>query len=77
MRRDGIIAWRFRRTLFQRRPRLLSASAAVAAGSGAHTISYADQDELLALAADAVPDLLAPFLEPDPARSGVGLRAQA
>lgn len=77
VRRDGIIAWRFRRTLFQRRPRLLSASAAVAAGSGAHTISYADQDELLALAADAVPDLLAPFLEPDPARSEVGRGAQA
>lgn len=66
VRCDGIIAWRFRRTVLQRRPRLLSASAAVAAGKGAHTIAYADQDAVLRLAADAVPGLLAPFLEPDP-----------
>lgn len=48
-----------------RRPRLLAASAAVAAGMGAHTIGYADQDEVPAMARDAVPGLLAPFLEID------------
>ena len=64
VRRDGIIAWRFRRTVFQRRPRLLSATAAVAAGKGAHTISYADQDDALRVAEAAVPGLLTPFLEP-------------
>ncbi|MHA6780853.1 PH domain-containing protein [Pseudonocardia saturnea] len=66
VRRDGIIAWRLRRSVLQRRPRLLSATAAVAAGKGAHVIAWADQDEVLAAAADAVPGLLAPFLEPDP-----------
>ncbi|MGH3568976.1 MAG: PH domain-containing protein [Pseudonocardia sp.] len=65
LRRDGIIAWRFRRSVLQRRPRLLTVSAAVAAGKGAHTISYADQDEVLAMTRDAVPGLLAPFLEID------------
>ncbi|MBW0115775.1 PH domain-containing protein [Pseudonocardia abyssalis] len=69
VRRDGVIAWRFRRTVLQRRPRLLSVTAAVAAGKGAHTIAYADQDEVLRVAADAVPGLLAPFLEPDPAQA--------
>ncbi|GAA3222733.1 PH domain-containing protein [Pseudonocardia petroleophila] len=66
VRRDGVIAWRLRRTVLQRRPRLLSVTAAVAAGRGTHTIAYADQDEVLAVAAEAVPGLLAPFLEPDP-----------
>lgn len=66
VRRDGVIAWQLRRTVLQRRSRLLSVTAAVAAGKGTHTIAYADQDEVLALAADAVPGLLAPFLEADP-----------
>jgi len=68
LRRDGIIAWRFRRSVLQRRPRLLTTSAAVAAGKGAHTINYADQDEVLAMARDTVPGLLAPFLELDAGR---------
>lgn len=38
----------------------------MAAGKGAHVIAWAGQDEVLATAADAVPGLLAPFLEPDP-----------
>lgn len=67
LRCDGIIAWRFRRTVFQRRPRLLSGAAAVAAGSGAHWIRYASQDDVLAVADDAVPGLLTPFLELDQA----------
>ena len=66
VRRDGVIAWRLRRSVLQRRPRLLSVTAAVAAGKGAHVIAWAGQDEVLATAADAVPGLLAPFLEPDP-----------
>jgi putative membrane protein len=65
VRRDGIIAWRFRRTVFQRRACLLTATAAVAAGKGAEVIEYAGQDDVLAVARDAVPGLLAPFLEPD------------
>ncbi|MGI5128521.1 PH domain-containing protein [Pseudonocardia sp. CA-107938] len=65
VRCDGIIAWQFRRSVFQRRPRLLTATAAVAAGKGAHTIRYADQDGVLLVARDAVPGLLDAFLEPD------------
>lgn len=66
VRCDGIIAWQFRRTVLQRRPRLLTATAAVAAGKGTHTIRYAQQDEILLVARDAVPGLLDPFLEPAP-----------
>lgn len=65
VRRDGIIAWRFRRTVLQRRARLLTATAAVAAGKGAEVIEYAAQDDVLATAREAVPGLLTPFLEPD------------
>ena len=65
VRCDGIIAWQFRRTVLQRRSRLLTATAAVAAGKGAHTIHYAGQDDILPVARDAVPGLLEPFLEPD------------
>jgi len=65
VRCDGIIAWQFRRSVLQRRPRLLTATAAVAAGKGAHTIHYASQDGVLLVARDAVPGLLEPFLEPD------------
>ena len=65
VRCDGIIAWQFRRSVLQRRPRLLTATAAVAAGKGTHTISYAGQDTILLVARDAVPGLLDPFLEPD------------
>jgi putative membrane protein len=67
VRCDGVIAWRFRRTVFQRRSRLLSATAAVAAGKGEPTIRYAAQDDVLRVARDAVPGLLAPFLEEEPA----------
>jgi putative membrane protein len=67
VRCDGVIAWRFRRTVVQRRSRLLSATAAVAAGKGEPTIRYAAQDDVLRVARDAVPGLLAPFLEEEPA----------
>lgn len=66
VRCDGIIAWQFRRTVLQRRPRLLTATAAVAAGKGTHVVRYAAQDDVLAVARDAVPGLLDPFLEPEP-----------
>ncbi|MEJ3654520.1 PH domain-containing protein [Actinomycetes bacterium KLBMP 9759] len=65
VRTDGIIAWQFRRTVFQRRPRVLTAIAAVAAGKGTQTIKYALQDDVLPVARDCVPGLLDPFLEPD------------
>lgn len=64
VRTDGIIAWRFRRTVFQRRSGLLTVTAAVAAGKGEHTIPLADGAEVLAVADAAVPGLLAPFLAP-------------
>lgn len=65
VRTDGIIAWRFHRTVLQGRSGLLSVTAAVAAGKGAHTIEYAAQQDALSVARDAVPGLLEPFLEPD------------
>lgn len=61
VRCDGIIAWRFRRSVFQRR--LLTATAAVAAGEGEQTIRYAGPGDVLLVARDAVPGLLEPFLE--------------
>lgn len=63
VRCDGIIAWRLHRTVFQSRSGLLSVTAAIAAGKGAHTIQYAREQDGLELAKAAVPGLLEPFLE--------------
>ncbi|WP_141983946.1 PH domain-containing protein [Saccharothrix saharensis] len=63
LQRTGIIGWRVSRSFFQRRAGLVTITATTAAGDGAyHVVDVAEADGL-ALAAEAVPDLLRPFLE--------------
>lgn len=63
VQRTGIVGWKIRQSVFQRRLGLITVGATVAAGSGAYYVRNASQDDGLAVANEAVPDLLAPFLE--------------
>lgn len=64
LQRTGVIGWRVSRSFFQRRAGLVTISATTAAGDGAyHVIDVAEADGL-AVADEAVPGLLRPFLEP-------------
>jgi len=73
LQRTGIIGWRVSRSFFQRRSGLVTISATTAAGDGVyHVVDVAEADGL-ALADEAVPDLLRPFLEGGrPARAAGG-----
>jgi putative membrane protein len=62
VQRTGIVGWKVRQTIFQRRVRLMTVTATVAAGSGSYSVRYAGQDDALELAEAAVPGLLSPFL---------------
>ncbi|MFE5482910.1 PH domain-containing protein [Streptomyces sp. NPDC056527] len=64
LQRGGVIGWTVKQSYFQRRVGVLTLTATTAAGEGAYDIHDADHSEGLAFAAEAVPDLLAPFLEP-------------
>ncbi|WNI25416.1 PH domain-containing protein [Streptomyces sp. ITFR-16] len=66
LERAGVIGWTVRQTYFQRRAGVLSVTATTAAGAGAYTVYDADAAEGLAFASEAVPGLLAPFLERAP-----------
>ncbi|WP_309114960.1 PH domain-containing protein [Saccharothrix sp.] len=72
LQRTGIIGWRISRSFFQRRSGLVTISATTAAGDGAyHVVDVAEADGL-AVADEAVPGLLRPFLEaPSEVRSEV------
>lgn len=63
LRRDGVIGWTVTRSFFQRRGGLLTLTATTAAGHGAYKVRDVAEGEGLAFAEEAVPDLLAPFLE--------------
>ncbi|MGW7411069.1 PH domain-containing protein [Streptomyces sp. NPDC054863] len=63
LRRDGIIGWTVSRSPSQRRAGLLTLAATTAAGGGAYRIRDVSVTEGLAVAEEAVPQLLAPFLE--------------
>ncbi len=63
LRRNGIIGWNVTQSPFQRRAGLVTVAATAAAGSGAYKIRDAAAGEALALADEAVPELLRPFLE--------------
>jgi putative membrane protein len=65
VQRTGIIGWNIRQTIFQRRARLVSVTATIAAGSGAYVVRYADQTDGLQVAETAIPGLLTPFLAKD------------
>ncbi|WP_158892409.1 PH domain-containing protein [Amycolatopsis anabasis] len=63
LERAGVIGWTVKQSIFQRRKGLLTLTATTAAGSGAYSVFDAGEDEGLAFAEEAVPDLLGPFLE--------------
>jgi putative membrane protein len=65
VQRTGIIGWNIRQTIFQRKARLISVTATIAAGSGAYVVRYADQTDGLRVADSAIPGLLTPFLTED------------
>ncbi|MEU8764163.1 PH domain-containing protein [Streptomyces sp. NPDC048659] len=67
LQRAGVVGWTVKQSWFQRRAGVLTLNATTAAGEGAYAVHDAAESEGLAFAADAVPDLLAPFLEPVPA----------
>jgi putative membrane protein len=66
LRRDGIIGWQLHRSFFQRRRGLITLVATVAAGRGAYAVVDVAEPDALALADEAVPGLLTPFLERAP-----------
>jgi putative membrane protein len=63
LQREGIIGWRVRRSPFQRRVGLATVGATTAAGAGLYAAVDVDLASGVALAADAVPGLLDPFVE--------------
>jgi putative membrane protein len=63
LQRTGIIGWRISRSFFQRRAGLVTISATTAAGDGAYYVIDVAEADGLALADEAVPGLLRPFLE--------------
>ena len=67
--RGGIIGWTVRSSPFQRRAGLVSIAATTAAGGGEYVVRDVGESEGLALAADAVPGLLTPFLAVPPPRN--------
>jgi putative membrane protein len=62
--RSGIIGWTVRSSPFQRRAGLVTIAATTAANSGEYLVRDVGTSEGLTMAADAVPGLLTPFLEP-------------
>ncbi len=62
LQRTGIIGWRVRRTFFQRRAGLVTVVATTAAGDGHYAVVDVGEADGLAVADEAVPDLLRPFL---------------
>ncbi|GAA2810727.1 PH domain-containing protein [Saccharopolyspora taberi] len=68
LQRTGIIGWRVKQSLFQRRSGLVTVSAITAAGAGAYKIPDVSAGEGLAVAEHAVPGLLQPFLEREVSR---------
>jgi putative membrane protein len=62
LQRTGIIGWRIRRSFFQRRSGLMTIGATTAAGAGVYHVTDVGEADGLALADEAVPDLLRPFL---------------
>ncbi|MFC7343011.1 PH domain-containing protein [Saccharopolyspora griseoalba] len=65
LQRDDIIGWRISRTVFQRRAGLMTVGATTAAGSHIYRVHDVDTGTGLAVADEAVPGLIAPFLQRD------------
>ncbi|HET8562079.1 MAG TPA: PH domain-containing protein [Marmoricola sp.] len=62
LQRTGIIGWNIRQSFFQRRAGLVTLTATTAAGAQAYHAVDIPEEIAVALAAEAVPGLLAPFL---------------
>ncbi|MBW4720728.1 PH domain-containing protein [Saccharothrix sp. SC076] len=62
LQRTGIIGWQVSRSFFQRRAGLVTITATTAAGDGAYDVVDVGEADGLALADEAVPELLRPFL---------------
>jgi putative membrane protein len=62
LQRTGIIGWRIQRSFFQRRSGLMTIGATTAAGAGVYHVTDVGESDGLALADEAVPGLLRPFL---------------
>lgn len=63
LQRDGVIGWNITRSYFQRRNGLLTIGATTAAGDGCYKVRDVSVGDGLAFAEEAVPKLLAPFIE--------------
>ncbi|MCK2241309.1 MULTISPECIES: PH domain-containing protein [unclassified Crossiella] len=63
LQRTGIIGWRIRQSILQRRAHMLTVGATSATSGGVYEVQYVDQTDGLELAEAAVPELLTPFLE--------------
>jgi putative membrane protein len=79
LQRAGVIGWTVSQTFFQRRAGLVTLAATTAAGTGAYQVIDVETAEGLAVAEEAVPGLLTPFLERDdrPSRTSTGSGASA
>jgi putative membrane protein len=63
LQRGGVIGWTVSQSFFQRRAGLVTVTATTAAGNGGYRVIDVAIGEGLALADQAVPGLLGPFLE--------------
>ncbi|MER5673499.1 PH domain-containing protein [Pseudonocardia alni] len=61
LRRDGVIGWRVRQSLFQRRAGVLTLEATTAAGGGAVQVLDLNPADAVALMTAVTPDAVAPF----------------
>lgn len=61
LRRDGVIGWTVRQSVFQRRAGVVTVEAVTAAGAGGYTVLDVAADDGVALADAAIPGLLTPF----------------
>jgi putative membrane protein len=64
LQRTGVIGWTMTSSPFQRRAGLITIHATTAANKGAYPIYDIAEAEGLAVADEAIPGLLTPFLEP-------------
>ncbi|MEO3767205.1 PH domain-containing protein [Streptomyces sp. B5E4] len=62
LRRDGVVGWTVRQSLFQRRAGLVTLRATTAAGAQAYAAYDVGEAQGLRFAEEAVPELLTPFL---------------
>jgi putative membrane protein len=75
LRRDGVIGFTVKQSVFQRRAGLVTVTATTAAGAGAYSVYDAGTSEGLSFADEAVEGVLGPFLEREQGRGEACVRA--